>query len=166
MKEAKYKAIKCEHESVAKGHDVYKWQFRETDRNVFFNAETTEKRNFDVDRLYTLIELEKAFGKQSKEQPCETIPTATAEKQRSYLTNAEAFSWGEFLHSDFRKLLKQREARAKLDEQMVDFTPWTIAMRNVTKEDMKLWKLLYHEHGIRNFNNIAPILEVWTYGNQ
>ena len=87
-------------------------------------------------------------------------------KTRTYLTNAEAFSWGEFLHSDFRKLLKQREARAKLAENMVDFMPWTIAMRNVTKEDMKLWKLLYHEHGIRNFNNIAPILAVWTYGNQ
>ena len=84
-------------------------------------------------------------------------------KTRTYLTNAEAFSWGEFLQSDFRKLLKQREARAKLAENMVDFMPWTIAMRNVTKEDMKLWKLLYFEHGIRNFNNIAPILEVWTY---
>ena len=59
-------------------------------------------------------------------------------KERTYLTNAEAFSWGEFLHSDFRKLLKQREAREKLAEGMVDFIPWTIAVRAITKEDMKL----------------------------
>lgn len=174
MKEAKYKAIKCEHESVVPGEIKYKWQFRQTDKNIFFDAETTEDRKFDVDRLYTLPELEKAFGIISEKHPCQldNVPiqveasSPVQEKQRSYLTNAEAFSWGEFLQSDFRKLLKQREARAKLAEGMVDFVPWTFTFRNVTKDDMKLWKLLYFEHGIRNFNNIAPILEVWTYGNQ
>lgn len=81
--------------------------------------------------------------------------------ERSYLTHAEAMSWGEFLHSDIRKLMKQREAQQKLDSGMVDFIPWTQAMKTVNKEDMKVWKSLYYEYGVRNFNNVTPILSIW-----
>lgn len=82
-------------------------------------------------------------------------------QQRSYLTKAEALNFGEFLHSDFRRLLKQRESRFKAKENIICFIPWTISIRQVTKEDMNIWHLLYHEHGVRNFNDIEPILKIW-----
>lgn len=75
--------------------------------------------------------------------------------KRSYITNAEAMSWGEFLHSDTRRMMKQQEARAKFDAKIVDFTPWTQAMRQITKEDFKTWRKLY-DSGVRDFNVIKP----------
>lgn len=82
-------------------------------------------------------------------------------KERSYLTKAEALNFGEFIQSDFRRLLKQREARFKAKQGIICFTPWTISIRQVTKEDMKLWQTFYHDHGVRNWNDIEPILTIW-----
>lgn len=73
--------------------------------------------------------------------------------KRSYLTVAEAMSWGEFLHSDRRRQIKQLEARKKFDAKITDFTPWTQAMRQITKQDFKNWRELY-ESGVRDFNII------------
>lgn len=162
MKEAKFKAVKCDRESVTKGVTTFTWVFKEEGRNATREFITGNDHKLNIDRLYSLEELEQIFDPKRKKPKIEKIDCST-EVKRTYLTNAEAFSWGEFLHSDFRKLLKQREARGKLNAGMVDFVPWTIAMKDITKEDMKLWKFLYFEHGIRNFNNIAPILEVWNY---
>lgn len=79
---------------------------------------------------------------------------------RTYLTKAEAMSWGEFLHSDTRRMMKQRDAEAKLKAGIIGFTPWTQAMRQITKEDMKVWREMY-ERGVRDFNKIeeppAPV---------
>lgn len=165
MNEVKYKPVECVRVSKGIDNDVHEWKFKEDGRANFYNGTASVDLALDIDRYYTKTELDTIFNDKRSADPLCFIPDVQ-ESKRTYLTNAEAFSWGEFLHSDFRKLLKQREARAKLAAGMQDFTPWTFAMKNVTKEDMKLWKYLYFDKGIRNFNNIAPILEVWTYGNQ
>lgn len=77
--------------------------------------------------------------------------------RKTYLTHAEAFNWGVYLHSDFRRLLKQREAKAKQDAGLIDFIPWTQSLRLVTKEDFQTWKLL-HANGVEDFNDIAKCL--------
>jgi hypothetical protein len=73
--------------------------------------------------------------------------------KRTYLTKTEAMSWGEFLHSDLRRLIKRQEAMKKRDQGVEDFMPVVTAMRFVTKQDMKLWRQLYDE-GVREFNKI------------
>lgn len=81
-------------------------------------------------------------------------------QKRSYLTTEEALSFGSFLHSDLRRYIKQEESKAKIENNIKDFIPWTQAIRIVTKEDLNTWKKLYREHGIRNFNDIKYLIEL------
>ena len=63
-------------------------------------------------------------------------------KKRTYLTNAETLEFAEWLLSDERRLKLQKECQAKLDAGMINPIPWSILVRQVTKEDLNEWKKL------------------------
>lgn len=49
-------------------------------------------------------------------------------------------SFGEFLHSDTRRAIKQREAREAMEAGVVNFKPAALMERIVTEEDFNTWK--------------------------
>ena len=61
--------------------------------------------------------------------------------KRTYLTQSDALSFARYVVSDERRLEHQQEARKKAEKAIICFTPWTMSLRTITKEDFKNWKL-------------------------
>jgi len=73
--------------------------------------------------------------------------------KKTFLTQTEALSFASFTHSDLRRLIKRKEAIRKKQEGIDDLMPVVIAMREITKQDLKIWRQLYEE-GVRDFNRL------------
>jgi len=61
-------------------------------------------------------------------------------KKTTYFTKKDMKSWGNYLHSDGRRLKKQKEAFQKQQQKIQQFIPWSIAERMVTDQDFEDWK--------------------------
>lgn len=61
--------------------------------------------------------------------------------KRTYLTQADAMSFARYVVSDERRLEHQLEARKKAEAGTIGFTPWTMSLRTITKDDFNNWKL-------------------------
>jgi len=60
-------------------------------------------------------------------------------KPRSYKTNADLFSFGRYLLSDERRHKFQKIAKQKHDDEIINFTPWTVAIRFIHDFDYDDW---------------------------
>lgn len=61
--------------------------------------------------------------------------------KRTYLTKGDSMSFARYIVSDERRAKLQKEAALKAKDNVIGFTPWTMALRMITEQDYKDWKV-------------------------
>jgi hypothetical protein len=60
--------------------------------------------------------------------------------KKTYFTKADLIDFGKYIESDYRRGLKQKEARKSFEAGVINSLPWTTSIRFVCENDFLEWK--------------------------